>query len=182
MDAPRWLSDEERRTWLQLRAVTMLLPAAVDGQLKRDSGISEFEFSVLAILSEARERRLTLSVLAARTNASLSRLSHVISRLGEAGWVRKTGCPNDRRSTFAVLTEEGFAQVVRAAPGHVTEVRRHLFDTMSSAERDGLSVALARILSTLDPAHHLTSEFDEPQTSGTEGTQPRRRNDARSSA
>ncbi|MGO2660507.1 MarR family winged helix-turn-helix transcriptional regulator [Mycetocola reblochoni] len=160
MTTPRWLSDDELTAWLRLRAVTMLLPAAIDGQLKRDSGLTEFEYYVLAMLSDASDRRLTLSDLASRTNSSLSRLSHVVRRLGEAGWVTKATCPDDGRSTFAVLTDAGMALVESAAPGHVEEVRRRVFDTLSDAEREGLSVALERILSTLDPAHHLTRDID----------------------
>ncbi|MGO3885176.1 MAG: MarR family winged helix-turn-helix transcriptional regulator [Mycetocola sp.] len=159
MTSPRWLTDAEMTAWLRLRAVTMLLPPAIDTQLKRDSGLSEFEYYVLAMLSEASDRRLTLTDLAARTNSSLSRLSHVIRRLGENGWVTKATCPDDGRSTFAILTEEGMELVVSAAPGHVNEVRSRVFDALTAEQRDALSVALDQILSTLDPAHHLTKDL-----------------------
>ena len=51
---------------------------------------------------------------------SKTRLSEAVGRLESRGWVRREPCPTDRRSTFAVLTEEGFGALDAAAPSHVT--------------------------------------------------------------
>jgi hypothetical protein len=54
MDAPqgpRWLDAEERQAWLALASTLNRLPAALDAQLRRDAGISHFEYQVLALLS-----------------------------------------------------------------------------------------------------------------------------------
>jgi len=87
--APRWLSPEERATWLSLVGVMVKLPAALDAQLQRDSGLSYFEYMVLAMLSEQPDRLMRMSELAAAINASLSRLSHIAKRLEGQGFITR---------------------------------------------------------------------------------------------
>jgi DNA-binding MarR family transcriptional regulator len=145
MDGPRWLDDEEQRAWRQLAAVMLQLPAALERQLQRDAGLSHFEYWVLALLSEAPERALRLRDLAAQATASLSRLSHVVTRLERRGWVVRQPCPDDARSTLAVLTDAGFATVVAAAPGHVAAVRSLVFDGLTRDEVRSLEELCAAI-------------------------------------
>jgi DNA-binding MarR family transcriptional regulator len=113
---PRWLDDDQQHAWRQLAAVVLKLPSELESQLQRDAGMSHFEYWVVALLSEAPDRTLRMSQLAAQANASLSRLSHVVSRLEKRGWVTRRPCPDDARATLAVLTDAGWEQVVAAAP------------------------------------------------------------------
>ena len=119
-----WLSEDERAAWLRLIAVVELLPGVLDAQLRADSGLTHFEYFVLAMLSEAPERTLRMTSLAQRTNATLPRLSHVVNRLEGRGLVERFPCPEDGRATNARLTPAGWDAVVAAAPGHVDTVRR----------------------------------------------------------
>jgi hypothetical protein len=80
----RWLSDEELRAWKKLIAVVELLPGTLETQLQRDSGLSHFEYFTLAMLSEAPDRTLRMTALAAHTNSTLARLSH--GRTSSHGW------------------------------------------------------------------------------------------------
>jgi DNA-binding MarR family transcriptional regulator len=153
---PRWLDDDERQTWLRLVAVTELLPAALDAQLRRDSGLTHFEYFVLAMLSEAPERTLRMTALAQRTNATLPRLSHVVRRLEERGLVERFPCPEDGRATNARLTEVGWDTIVGAAPGHVDAVRRLVLDPLSPRQVAQLRSIGDALLSVLDPEGHMT--------------------------
>lgn len=147
----RWLSDQERTAWLRFAAVLELLPGTLDAQLSRDEALSHFDYFTLAMLSEAPERTLRMTTLAARTNATLPRLSRVISRLEGAGFVQRRPCPEDRRATDVSLTEAGWVKVVHAAPGHVTNVRETVLDALTSEEVQQLSRISARLLGRLDP-------------------------------
>ena len=130
MDDP--VADEdERAAWLRLVAVVELLPGVLDSQLRRDAGLTHFEYFVLAMLSEAPERTLRMTSLAQRTNATLPRLSHVVRRLEDRGLVERFPCPEDGRATNARLTDAGWDAVVAAAPGHVDTVRRHVLDPLT---------------------------------------------------
>jgi DNA-binding MarR family transcriptional regulator len=88
-------------------------------------------YEILVALSEAPGRTLRMNQLADVCHSSRSRLSHAVSRLEEAGWVRRESCPTDKRGALAVMTEAGFAAIESAAPGHVEGVRRHVFDVLT---------------------------------------------------
>jgi DNA-binding MarR family transcriptional regulator len=154
---PRWLDDDERQAWLRLIAVAELLPAALDAQLRRDSGLTHFEYFVVAMLSEAPERTLRMTALARRTNATLPRLSHVVRRLEERGLVERFPCPEDGRATNARLTQDGWDTIVAAAPGHVDAVRRLVLDPLSPQQVAQLRSIGDALLSVLDPDGHMTS-------------------------
>jgi hypothetical protein len=72
-----------------------------------------------------------MSQLASASTFSKSRLSHAVARLEERGWVTRLDCPTDRRGQIAQLTDEGFAMLAAAAPGHVEQVRRLLIDPLT---------------------------------------------------
>ena len=148
---PRWLDDDERQAWLRLVAVTELLPAALDAQLRRDSGLTHFEYFVLAMLSEAADRTLRMTELAQRTNASLPRLSHVVRRLEDRSLVERFPCPEDGRATNARLTDAGWDAVVAAAPGHVATVRAEVIDALTPEQVRQLSQITESVLRRLDP-------------------------------
>ena len=151
MTETRWLSADERTAWVRFTAVLELLPAALDLQLVTDEDLTHFEYFTLAMLSEAPGRILRTSALAARTNASLPRLSRVISRLESAGFVARSLCPEDRRATNVTLTEAGWAKVVAAAPGHVGAVRGFVLDALTAEQVAQLSAISAAMLKRLDP-------------------------------
>jgi DNA-binding MarR family transcriptional regulator len=149
--AGRWLTEDEQAAWQTLVAVMIRLPAALDAQLQHDAGISHYEYQVLAGLSEAPERTLRMSALAALTEGSLSRLSQVVARMEKHRWVRRTPDPTDGRYTLATLTADGWDKVVAAAPGHVGAVRAHVFDRLSKAQIRQLTTIGQRITSVIDP-------------------------------
>lgn len=134
MDDTRWLTDDEQRAWRSFLVATNLLYDQLDRELQRDAGFPHGYYEILVRLSEAPGRRLRMSQLAERSQSSRSRISHAVARLEEAAWVRREKCPTDRRGAFAVLTDEGFAALEAAAPGHVEGVRRHVFDTLTDAQ------------------------------------------------
>jgi DNA-binding MarR family transcriptional regulator len=153
MDAPqepRWLDAEETQTWRALAKALVRLPAALDAQLRRDAGISHFEYEVLALLSETPGRTLRMSELAAMAEGSLPRLSQVVARLEQRGWVRRTPDPGDGRYTLAILTDQGGEKVTEAAPGHVQEVRRLVLDPLTKTQSRQLHEISRRIMRVID--------------------------------
>src|SRR5690349_1629110 len=147
----RWLSDDELAAWVRLVGVVELLPGVLDGQLRRDAGLSHFEYFVLAMLSESPERTLRMTALAARTNATLPRLSHVVRRLEERGLVERSACPQDARATNARLTDAGWERLRTTAPGHVETVREHVIDALTPEQVAQLGEIAEAILQRLDP-------------------------------
>ncbi|MGW4300878.1 MarR family winged helix-turn-helix transcriptional regulator [Streptomyces sp. NPDC004100] len=127
----RWLTPEEQRAWRAYLAASRLLDDAMDRQLQQDAGMPHLFYSVLAILSEAPDRRLRMTDLAEELKITRSRLTYAVTRLERDGLVRREDCRWDRRSSLAVLTDEGMSVLERTAPGHVGTVRATLFDRLS---------------------------------------------------
>lgn len=146
--ATRWLSDAEQCTWRTHLDVSRLLMHQLEKDLQ-PFGLTNNDYEILVNLSEAEERRLRMSDLAAATLQSKSRLSHQITRLETAGLVRRENCESDRRGLFAVLTDQGMETMQQVAPHHVASVRKHFFDLLPPE-------ALAALSDSLTPvAEHL---------------------------
>ncbi|WP_375426286.1 MarR family winged helix-turn-helix transcriptional regulator [uncultured Friedmanniella sp.] len=134
MDDVRWLEPEELRAWIMLAKLLFLMPSALDGQLTRDADLNMGDYMVLAILSNEPGPALRMSELAVRAGCSQSRLSRIVGRLERADLVQRTMSPDDRRVVMAELTETGVRRIAAAAPGHLREVRRLVFDRLSDEQ------------------------------------------------
>lgn len=130
----RWLDDEQQRTWRAFLAALAQLQSGLDAQLQAEAGMPHTYYELLVHLSEAPDRTLRMSALAEAANVSRSRLSHAVAQLEGRGWVRRQACPDDRRGQLARLTDEGFAALAEAAPGHVEAVRRLLVDRLTPTQ------------------------------------------------
>jgi DNA-binding MarR family transcriptional regulator len=153
----RWLDDDEQRAWLRLAGVMLKLSPALDSQLQRDSDLTHFDYLCLAMLSESDDRTLRMSDLAARVNASLSRLSHVVTKLERRGWVARTPSPHSRRVTLVSLTEEGWQVLVKAAPGHVETVRSLVFEGLSPEDVAALERIAGHVVSRIEASQLRTT-------------------------
>jgi DNA-binding MarR family transcriptional regulator len=129
-----WLDDDQQRAWRQLVSMLMALPAALESDLQRTTGLTMFEYLVLANLSEADDRTLRMSELASRATSSLSRLSHVVTRLEGNGLVVKRVCADDGRVSVVELTKAGMRKIVAAAPLHVAKVRELVVEPVTRAD------------------------------------------------
>ena len=152
-----WLTAAQLESWLAVVRLICWLPWSMDQQLRRDSNLLMVEYQVLVVLSGAPERTMRMSSLAALTNASLSRLSHLFKRLEGRGLVRREPDLLDGRFTNAILTEQGFQTLAEAAPGHVAHVRSLVIDVLSAEQLRRLGQAADRIMSRID-----TSGINQP--------------------
>ncbi len=148
---PSRLTDDEQDAWVSLAATLIRLPAALDARLQRDAGLNTFEYLVLQGLSDAPRRTLRMSELATLANGSLSRLSHVVTRLERRGWVRREVCPTDGRCTNAILTRAGRDKLAAAAPCHVAAVRELVLGALTAVQVRQLRDIGHRLLRRLDP-------------------------------
>lgn len=155
----RWLDDDEIATWVRLIAVVELLPGVLDAQLRRDAGLTHYEYFVLAMLSDAPDHTLRMTELAQRTNATLSRLSHVARRLEKRELMERTAIPDDRRSTNARLTQHGWETLQAVAPDHVAHVRDRVIDALTPEQIGQLHDITGALLQRLDPEGLLSPVY-----------------------
>lgn len=143
---PRWLDDAEAATWINLVRVLMLLPAALDRQLREEAGIPHPYYQILATLSGRSNHAMRMTDLSRQVGTTASRLSHAVASLEQRGWVRRHACPTDKRGQVARLTDAGLATLTAAAPGHVEEVRRLVFDHLTPDEVVQLGALMAKLV------------------------------------
>jgi DNA-binding MarR family transcriptional regulator len=147
--APRWLTGAEMTTWLAVTQFMMLLPTALDRQLRDDAGLTHAHYRILAMLSAEQDGSMRMTRLARKTGTTTTRLSHAVSALEERGWVERRACPTDKRGQLASLTDDGHAFLRAAAPGHLAEVRRLVFDHLTEDDVARLGEITAKLLPPL---------------------------------
>ena len=145
------LRPDDLAAWASLATVLERLPAALDAQLQRDSGLTHFEYGVLVALDPVPERTLRLSTLAAYASCTLSRLSRAVARLERDGLVERSVDPGDGRFTLATLTDLGHARVAAATPGHQELVQRVVFDALTDRQARQLEAIAGRIARAVGP-------------------------------
>lgn len=147
-----WLNATQLRTWITLSAFLEAFPAAVEAQLKQDTGINQFEYNILAMLSEQDDCTLVMTDLANVAFGSLSRLSHAVTRLEKRGWVQRSTGSGGRRHNTVTLTETGVGAIKAAAPLHAGFVRQALVDPLSDDELETLTRLTRKLIGATNPA------------------------------
>ena len=140
----KWLSPAEEKAWRRFIIASRRLFEGLDDDLaEHELSLSDYE--VLVHLSEAPDRTMRMSDLAAVSLISRSRLSHRIKVMEKAGWVKRESCPSDKRGSFAVMTGKGWKAIVTAAPDHIAGVRRRFIDVIDKNDQKVLAEIFERV-------------------------------------
>jgi DNA-binding MarR family transcriptional regulator len=134
-----WLDPDEQRLFRAFARSARWLYVQFDRDLQREVDMPRAYFEILWLLHNAPDWTLRMSDLAAATGTQPSRITHAVSRLEQAGQVRRELCTDDRRGWFTILTDEGLAALEAAAPHYARSVREHLVEPLSSEQREQLS-------------------------------------------
>ena len=163
---PKWLNPREMKAWRSyIIASRRLLDALDTDRTCHDLSMPDYE--VLAQLSDAPERRMRMSELAEISMISKSRLSHRMKVMEKAGWVRRESCEEDRRGSWAIMTEKGWKAIVAAAPSHVTSVRSRFVDHLTTKDQEDLAKIFDRLLVQLRGQYIEESESSSAKNSPT---------------
>src|SRR6476660_1480545 len=119
---PRWLDDDEQRSWRAYLRGSRLLEAALDRDLQ-DHGVQLSEYEIMSMLSEHPQRRLRMSEIAALEVQSRSRLPDAAARLEKRRYVRRDQYDAHRLGVGLLLSDEGHAAVQHIAPLRVASVQ-----------------------------------------------------------
>jgi DNA-binding MarR family transcriptional regulator len=146
---PDWLDLREDRAWRAFMHARHQLNAFLNQHLLRDSGLSETDYEILAVLSEHPTGQMPAQELGALVQWEKSRLSHQIRRMQERGLVAREPNPADGRSAIICLLPAGRRAIEDAAPQHVHNVRRNFIDLFTPAELDTFAALNERVLDHL---------------------------------
>ena len=146
--ATKWLNPREMKAWRSYIIASRRLLDALDLDLSGHD-LSMADYEVLALLSEAPDRRMRMTELADLAMVSKSRLSHRMKVMEKIGWVKRQTCDSDKRGSWAVMTDKGWKAIVKAAPDHVASVRNRLIDHLTVKDQEDVSKIFERIQSNL---------------------------------
>ncbi|GID96457.1 MarR family winged helix-turn-helix transcriptional regulator [Amorphoplanes digitatis] len=146
------LSGEEQAVMRAFGRLIQVLPRLLDADLERDQRMSLSEYTALRHLSEAEDRLMRMSELAAACDMSLSGMTRLASKLESLGYLRRIRCERDARGSNAVLTDAGLARLREAWPDHLASVRRHIFDHLEGMDLRRFAAALEAMTGSAGPA------------------------------
>lgn len=148
--APKWQDDEGIAAWSALlRAHASLVPA-IDRELRRSTGLPLSWYDVLLELDAAPQRRLRMQELGERAVISRTRASRVVDELVAAGYVRREPNPEDKRSSFAAMTDDGRRAFRRAAPRYLDAIRRQFSGRLAPDQLRAVREALTTVIKPSD--------------------------------
>lgn len=128
---------------LTLRTVTGLV-RAFEEDMKAE-GFSLTWYDVLIQLVETPEHRLRMQDLADAVILSRSGLTRLIDRMDEAGLVSREAATDDRRGSYAVLTEQGRATYDRLSRGHHRMIDERFSKRLTNADLRALQRAMRKL-------------------------------------
>jgi DNA-binding MarR family transcriptional regulator len=118
----------------------------IENDLENAGTVPLTSYDVLLELSQAPERKLRMSDLAAQVVLSRSGLTRLVDRLEKEGMLKREADPNDRRGTQAVLTQLGFEALKQAWPNYAQGINKYFAEIISEQEARVVAKALEKLL------------------------------------
>lgn len=116
----------------------------VDRTLRTECGITSSWFEAL-IRIERSGGRMTMGELADQVVLTSGGVTRLIDRMEEAGLVLREHCVNDRRVSYATITEAGRAKLAGAVTTHLADLQAHFIGRMTSSELKTVVEVMDRI-------------------------------------
>jgi DNA-binding MarR family transcriptional regulator len=104
-------------------------------------------YDVLLVVNAAPGRRLRMTELGQQAVVSRERVSRVVTELERAGLVVREANPDDKRSSFTVITPEGRKRLRASAPVYIKAIEQHFLSRLTDEETQIISQALSRVVS-----------------------------------
>ena len=149
MAVPKWLDSDEMRAWRSYITTSVDLMKALEEDV-RPFGLTMGDYQLLAMISEAPERRLRMCDLAEQLRLSRSGLTRRMDGVLTNAWVARVQDDADRRVAYAELTTKGWNLLRKVAPIHLASVRRLMIDHLSRTEIRAIGNAFTRISGALN--------------------------------
>ena len=140
----------QRMAWIRFAGVSAGIPAELTSRLVAETGLTQYEYLVFNHLNLSDGRAMPMSRLALLLASSLSRLSHVVSRLEDRGAVTRSRSADDKRVQIVTLTDEGHAAFRAAAPFYFAAVGELFFDRLDDTDLADLDRVMSKLLPGVD--------------------------------
>jgi DNA-binding MarR family transcriptional regulator len=140
------LTSEEFAVWAGFVQSHAALARELDADLRTAHGLPLADFEILLWLANRPCEGMRMAALADTVLLSPSGLSRAVERLETRGLVQRIPCTEDRRGSYAALTESGVDLVRTAGATHAAGIRRRFLDRLTPAETRLLAATWERVL------------------------------------
>lgn len=123
-----------------------------EAQMMARGAIALHWYDVLIELFEAPTHKLRMRELAYRVVLSRSGLTRLVDNLEKAGLLRREDDPDDRRGSYAVITEAGKAAIRATWPIYADLIATHFATVLTEAEAAVIASAMQKLLDHLPDA------------------------------
>jgi DNA-binding MarR family transcriptional regulator len=131
--------------WINLIRGQSAAVRVINAQLVADHGLTINDYECMLLLARAEGRRMRRVDLAEQLILTASGVTRLLDGLEQEGWVDRAACATDRRVTYAVLTDDGYAKLRDASESHVADLRTFFEARYSSEELEQLAQLLGRL-------------------------------------
>src|SRR6266540_743462 len=129
----------------------LLLARELDRGLQDECGISKAEFSVLMTLWQVPGRELRVGELAESLDWEKSRVSHMLTRMENRGFVERTRSGPSGRRTGIGLTAKGSRAAQSAILHHAGNIRRYVLDSLTPEQAATIRAWSEQMIDRIDP-------------------------------
>ena len=141
------MTTDAVRTWAAVLRLHAKFVSQFDRELQRATGLPLTWYDVLLELARDGEP-MRMTELGERVVLSRTRVSRLVDELVAVGLVARAANPDDGRSSYALLTDEGRRRFSEAAPVYLAAIDREFGNTLRPSElnrvADGLETILGR--------------------------------------
>ena len=140
------ISQKGIAAWQAFLEAHAIIIRALEQEMAEEQGLPLTWYDILIHLDHASQDRLRMQALAECLLLSRSGVTRLIDRMEQAGLVRRESCPDDRRGSYAIITQEGKGVLQRATPGHLRGIQRHFLHHLNDWDIGALRLALSKVL------------------------------------
>jgi DNA-binding MarR family transcriptional regulator len=140
------ISQKGIAAWRAFLEAHAIIIRALEREMEEEQGLPLTWYDILVHLDHAPQGRLRMQALAECLLLSRSGVTRLIDRMEQGGLVRRESCPDDRRGSYAIITQEGKGVLQRATPGHLWGIQRHFLHHLNDRDIGALWLVLSKVL------------------------------------
>lgn len=137
--------DHQLQAWRALLLAHNAAVRAIEADVQRHGRVPLTWYDVLLELNAAGERGLRMQQVADRVVLSRTRVSRLVDEMVQAGLVRKLPDDQDKRVSWAAITEDGGRALRETAPVYLRSIQRHFSAHLTDEEAQVVAAALAKV-------------------------------------
>lgn len=142
------MNPEEMAAWRSFIETSGDLLRAIEKDLE-PFGLDRGDYQLLAMLSEAPDRRLRMCELADSLRLTRGGLTRRMDGVLKKKLVTRVQSTDDRRVAFAQMTPKGMELLRKVAPIHLRSVRELMIDLLSPTEVRAIASSFQKIAAGL---------------------------------